>query len=63
VELTLPLAIFSRWARWVLIPTIFVMQLGNDLLLGVAFRQFMLAYVFFIPWDWVGARLMPRPKG
>src|SRR5205814_7778187 len=33
------------------------MQLGNDLLLGVAFRQFMLAYAFFIPWDWIGDRI------
>lgn len=60
VEVSLPLAIVSRWARWVLVPSIFIMQLGNDLLLGVPFRQFMLAYVFFIPWDWVGMKLFGR---
>lgn len=50
METGMPLALFSRWARWIIVPSLFAMQLGNELLLGIKFRQFMLCYVFWIPW-------------
>ena len=56
VELFFPLVLFSRVARWILVPAAFMMQLGNKILLGVDFTVFMFAYVFFIDWGWVLAR-------
>lgn len=52
-----PLALVSRWARRTIIPALFIMQVGNDLLLGVAFWQFMTAYVFWVNWPWLLAKL------
>ena len=57
VELCFPLVLFSRGARWILVPAAFLMQLGNKLLLGVDFTVFMFAYIFFIDWGWLLARL------
>ena len=56
VELFFPLVLFSRIARWILVPAAFLMQLGNKFLLGVDFTVFMFAYVFFIDWAWLLAR-------
>lgn len=56
VELFFPLVLFSRIARWVLVPAAFLMQLGNKVLLGVDFTSFMFAYLFFIDWRWMAAR-------
>jgi predicted DCC family thiol-disulfide oxidoreductase YuxK len=55
-----PLALVSRWARWILIPSLFLMQLGNELVLGINFRQFMLCYVFWVPWSDVGREIRGR---
>jgi hypothetical protein len=57
VELFFPLVLFSRIARWILVPVAFLMQLGNKFLLGVDFTGFMFAYVFFIDWGWLLARM------
>jgi hypothetical protein len=57
VELLFPLVLFSRLARWILVPTAFLMQLGNKFLLGVDFTSFMFAYAFFIDWQWLFTRL------
>jgi hypothetical protein len=57
VELFFPLVLFSRIARWVLVPAAFMMQVGNKVLLGVDFTVFMFAYVFFIDWGWIFAKL------
>lgn len=57
VELFFPLVLFSRIARWILVPGAFLMQLGNKFLLGVDFTVFMFAYVFFIDWGWLLARV------
>ena len=59
-EIGAPLALVSRRARRVLIPTLFMMQVGNDLLLGVAFWQFMTAYVFWVNWPWSLEKLRRR---
>ncbi|MGB7159366.1 MAG: hypothetical protein WBD40_14965 [Tepidisphaeraceae bacterium] len=57
VELFFPLVLFSRIARWVLVPAAFMMQVGNKALLGVDFTGFMFAYVFFIDWGWLAGRM------
>lgn len=57
VELFFPLVLFSRIARWILVPAAFFMQLGNKFLLGVDFTVFLFSYVFFINWDWLLARM------
>ena len=54
VENASPLALFSRKARWVLIPSLFFMQVGNDVLLGINFRQFMLCYAVWVDWLVIG---------
>ena len=54
LELGFVLAIFSRIARWLFVPGMFVMQVGIALLMGVVFTQFMFVYLFWIPWDALG---------
>ncbi|HMO25566.1 MAG TPA: hypothetical protein PKB10_04790 [Tepidisphaeraceae bacterium] len=49
VELALPLALFSKWARIILVPTMFSMQVGIALTMGVVFEQFMYIYLFWLP--------------
>ncbi|HEV2292801.1 MAG TPA: hypothetical protein VGR35_03045 [Tepidisphaeraceae bacterium] len=60
IELFFPLVLFSRIARWTLVPGAFLMQLGNKFLLGVDFTVFMFAYVFFIDWGWLLKRMRKR---
>ncbi len=54
-EISAPLALTSPLFAWILIPSLFLMQIGNEVLLGVAFRQFMICYVFWIPWNRAGS--------
>lgn len=56
-ETAAPLALFSRTARWLLLPSLFLMQVGNELVLGINFRQFMLCYAFWVPWSDLGRSL------
>jgi hypothetical protein len=51
LELSMPLALFSRRARIVLPAMLFLMQLGIGLLMNVWFLQFVLVYVFWVPWE------------
>ncbi len=62
-EVTAPLALLSRWARWIIIPSLFAVQLGNQLLLGIDFRQFMLCYACWIPWTNLGRRISAASNG
>lgn len=54
VEVLFPLALFSRIARWTLVPAMFISQVGIALTMGVFFTQFMFIYLFWVPWDRVG---------
>lgn len=54
VELFFPLAMFNRWARWFFVASMFLMQVGIAVLMGVVFTQFMFVYLFWVPWDSVG---------
>lgn len=55
LELLFPLSLISRPARWTLVPLMFLVQLGIALTMGVFFTQFMLIYLFWVPWDRVGS--------
>jgi len=59
IELTFPLALFSRRLRPWIVAAALAMQIGIILVMGPNFGPFMLAYVFWIPWD----RVMERLRG
>jgi predicted DCC family thiol-disulfide oxidoreductase YuxK len=64
IELLYPLALFSRRARYVLAPAGLAMLLGIRLLMGPTFEQFMMCYVFWVPWASVAAAVRRRaPAG
>jgi hypothetical protein len=64
VETMFPLALFSRRARYVLVPAGLSFLAGIRLLMGPTFEQFMICYVFWLPWSrlylpgmqWLGRR-------
>jgi hypothetical protein len=64
VETLFPLALFNRRARLVLVPAGLAFLVGIRVLMGPTFEQFMLCYVFWVPWHRVlyNARAyVPRP--
>lgn len=54
VELLFPMALFNRYAKWFFVTSMFLMQMGIALLMGVVFTQFMFVYLFWISWDSIG---------
>jgi hypothetical protein len=50
IELTCPLALFSRRAALLLVPALILMQLGIRITMGPDFSSVMFAHVFWIPW-------------
>jgi hypothetical protein len=54
LEVSYPLALFSRRARWIIVPSVFLMQVGIDVLMGPGFKTFLICNLFWIPWDRVG---------
>lgn len=58
LEISYPLALFSRRARWIIVPGVFFMQVGISLFMGVDFYQFLICNLFWIPWDRVSQRLI-----
>ncbi len=52
IETCGPLIIFSRTARWVLIPSLFFMHVGTHLMMGAhgAFTAYNLSFIALIPW-------------
>lgn len=55
VETGYPLAMISTRARWFFVPAMLSMQIGIRVIMGPRFVQFMLANIFWVPWDRVGA--------
>jgi hypothetical protein len=55
-ETLYPLALFSRTARRILVPAGLLFLIGIRALMGPTFEQFMLCYVFWIPWRSVLSR-------
>jgi len=50
-EVCFPLTLFSRTARWVLLPISLSMLAGIRLLMGAPFELLALCYVFWMPWE------------
>ena len=57
IEVGFPLALVSRRARVVFVPAAFAMLIGIRMLMGPTFGGFLIANVFWVPWDAVGARV------
>lgn len=57
LELSAPLALFSRRLRLLIVPSLLMLQTGIWLLMGVSFAQYLAAYTFWIPWDGVARRI------
>jgi hypothetical protein len=51
VELAFPLVLFSERARWVLVPSMFLMLVGFRVLLGPSFVPYWICFLFWVPWD------------
>ncbi len=62
VEAGYPLALFSRRARWLLVPAVLSMQIGIRVILGPRFVQFMICNLFWVPWDRIAARVAGRAR-
>jgi predicted DCC family thiol-disulfide oxidoreductase YuxK len=60
IELLFPLALISRRARYVLAPAGLAMLIGIRLLMGPTFEQFMMCYVFWVPWSATAAAVRAR---
>ncbi len=60
VETMFPLALFSRRARCVIVPAGLCFLIGIRTLMGPTFEQFMMCYVFWLPWSRIGALLRER---
>jgi len=57
-EVGFPLALISRAARWTIVPGMFLIQIGILIMMGVDFSHFLVCYLFWVPWDRVGVRLV-----
>jgi predicted DCC family thiol-disulfide oxidoreductase YuxK len=57
VETSYPLALVSARARFVLVSSAFLMQLGIRMLMGPSFGQYLICNLFWVPWDRVGGRI------
>jgi predicted DCC family thiol-disulfide oxidoreductase YuxK len=55
VETLFPLSLFSTRARLLLVPAGLSFLIGIRLLMGPTFEQFMICYVFWVPWPLVAA--------
>jgi len=55
VETLFPLVLVSRRVRMVLVPAGLLFLVGIRLLMGPTFEQFMMCYVFWVPWERVAA--------
>jgi len=53
IEVGYPLTLFSRRARWILVPGAFFMQIGISLLMGITFSSWLILNLFWVRWDCV----------
>lgn len=60
LEISAPLALVSRWARRLLVPGLFLMQVGIQVIMALKFKPFLVCYLFWVPWDrvrtWITAQ-------
>ena len=62
LEVGYPLALFSRRARWVIVPAMFCMLVGVRALMGPPFYPFLICHLFWVPWDRLGRRFDGLPR-
>jgi predicted DCC family thiol-disulfide oxidoreductase YuxK len=60
LELSFPLALFSRTARWIVPAGVFGVQMGIFLLMGPNFDSFLICYLFWVPWERMGEVIRRR---
>jgi hypothetical protein len=60
IELGFPLALLARSLRMLIVPAAFLMQLGITALILPDFNNFLIAYVFWVPWDRIVDRFTER---
>lgn len=63
LELALPIALFSRQARCVLVPSVAAMQFGIAVLMGPTFYELIFCQLLWVPWDRVVARVTRPSEG
>ncbi len=63
LEVGFVIALFSRRARWVLVPGIVAMQMGIALFMGPNFYQMMMCQALWVPWDRVVGSIAARYAG
>ncbi len=51
LEIGYPLALFHRTSRWIIVPAVFLMQLGIRYVMGPVFFPFLICNLFWAPWD------------
>jgi len=60
IETLFPLALFSRRARMILVPASLGFLVGIRALMGPTFEQFIMCFVFWVPWEQVSALVRSR---
>jgi predicted DCC family thiol-disulfide oxidoreductase YuxK len=60
LELGFPIALFSRRARWFIVPSGALMQFGIAILMGPNFYQSMICSLLWVPWNRVACQLTAR---
>lgn len=63
IEICYPLALLSTRFRIILVPAMLLTQIGIFLVMGPFFPQFVLANVFWVPWDRVSRWLAAKVGG
>jgi predicted DCC family thiol-disulfide oxidoreductase YuxK len=63
LELGFVIALFSRRARWLLVPGVVAMQTGIAVLMGPNFYQMIMCQALWVPWDRVVGWLVARYGG
>jgi hypothetical protein len=59
-EVGFPLVLINRILRFILVPGMFMIQIGIIVLMGINFKQLMICYLFWVPWDRVGRWLLSQ---
>jgi presenilin-like A22 family membrane protease len=57
IEVGYPLALFSRRARWIIVPGAFSMQIGISLIMGITFATFLILNLFWVRWACVSSQI------
>jgi hypothetical protein len=62
-ELGYPFALVDRRMRLLIVPTLFLVQIGIRLMMGPSFAPLLIAHVFWVPWAAAAAGVVGRWAG